>query len=105
MMTTVFANAQVSDDARRAQLYGGQVFVYGATPASRALIEFTRQLIADAFGRRDPQTAQFDLPVEEFAALLADLKPRFIHHPRCKELLPALLEEFGCELEKTYFDV
>ena len=45
------------------------------------------------------------MPVEQFASLLADLKPRFIHHPRCKELLPAVLEERGCDPERTYFDV
>lgn len=104
-MTTVLSNAQVDDDARRNGLYDGQVFVYSAGPAGRELIGFAHELIAEAFGERDPQTAQFDMPVEEFAALLADLKPRFIHHPRCKQLLPALLEEFGCALDKTYFDV
>lgn len=104
-MTTVLSNARVDDDTRRNGLYAGQVFVYSASPASRELIDFARELIADAFGDRDPRTAQFDMPVEEFAALLADLKPRFIHHPRCKQLLPALLSEFGCALDRTYFDV
>jgi hypothetical protein len=104
-MTTVFSNARVNDDTRRSRLYDGQVHVYSATPASRELIDFARELIADAFGNRNPETAQFDMPVEEFAALLVDLKPRFIHHARCKELLPALLAEFGCALDKTYFDV
>ncbi|GAA2867148.1 hypothetical protein GCM10010517_26680 [Streptosporangium fragile] len=104
-MTTVFSNSEADDDTRRELLYRGQVFVYSATPASRELVGFAGELIAEAFGGRDPQTAQFDMPVEEFAALLADLKPRFIHHPRCKELLPAVLEELGCDLEKTYFDV
>jgi hypothetical protein len=105
MMTTVYADAQVSEDKRRSELYNGQVYVYGATPASRELIEFTRELVREAFGGHDPETAQFDMPVEDFAALLADLKPKFIHHPRCKELLPKLMEEFGCDLDKTYFDV
>jgi hypothetical protein len=104
-MTTVMSDAIVDDATRRSELYAGRVFVYSATPASRELIDFARELIADAFGERDPQTAQFDMPVEEFAALLADLKPAFIHHPRCKQLLPALLAEFGCSLAETYFDV
>ncbi|WP_436758528.1 hypothetical protein [Streptosporangium sp. V21-05] len=104
-MTTVFSNSVVDDDTRREQLYQGQVFVYSATPASARLAAFARELIAEAFGERDPETAQFDMPVEEFAELLAGLKPRFIHHPRCKELLPAVLEELGCDLDLTYFDV
>ncbi|MFF5108337.1 hypothetical protein [Streptosporangium sp. NPDC000509] len=104
-MTTVFSNSLVNDDTRRELLYQGQVFVYSATPASTLLALFARELIAEAFGERDPETAQFDMPVEEFADLLARLKPRFIHHPRCKELLPAVLEELGCDLDRTYFDV
>ncbi|MER6825438.1 hypothetical protein ABT352_05565 [Streptosporangium sp. NPDC000563] len=104
-MTTVFSNSLVDDDTRRELLYQGQVFVYSATPASTLLALFARELIAEAFGERDPETAQFDMPVEEFADLLARLKPRFIHHPRCKELLPAVLEELGCDLDRTYFDV
>lgn len=104
-MTTVFSNSVVDDDTRRELLYQGQVFVYSATPASTLLTLFARELIAEAFGERDPETAQFDMPVEEFAGLLARLKPRFIHHPRCKELLPSVLEELGCDLDRTYFDV
>jgi hypothetical protein len=104
-MTTILSNANVDDDTRRGLLYDGNVFAYQATAASRELVRFASDLIAEAFGHRDPETAQFDMTVAQFAALLADLKPRFIHHPRCKELLPALLEEFGCERDKTYFDV
>ncbi|WP_030924621.1 hypothetical protein [Streptosporangium amethystogenes] len=104
-MTTVFSNSVVDDETRRGLLYGGEVFVYSATPSSGRLVDLARELIAEAFGGRDPETAQFDLPVEEFAALLADLKPRFIHHAECKKLLPAVLEELGCPLDRTYFDV
>jgi hypothetical protein len=37
--------------------------------------------------------------------LLAELKPRFIHHPKSKELIRSLLASFGCDLDRTYFDV
>jgi ectoine hydroxylase-related dioxygenase (phytanoyl-CoA dioxygenase family) len=43
--------------------------------------------------------------VEEYARILGELKPRFIHHPECKRLLPKMLELLGCDQEKTYFDV
>jgi hypothetical protein len=45
------------------------------------------------------------MPVEEYAALLADLKPRFIHHPESKRLIQEMLADLGCDLEKVYFDV
>ncbi len=104
-MNTVFSNPSVDDDSRRQNLYNGQVVVCSATPGSVAFTEHARQLIADAFGDRDPQTAQFHMPVEEFASVLTELKPRFIHHVRSKELIRSVLAEFGCDLEQTYFDV
>ena len=104
-MTTVYSNGAVGDDTRRGLLYGGDLFVYSATPSSLALVRLARDLIEEAFGGRDPETAQFDMAVEEYAALLADLKPRFIHHPECKKLLPAIIDELGCDLQRTYFDV
>ena len=104
-MTNVLSNPSFDDATRRDRLYRGEVMVYGAGPATLALVDFTRELVEEAFGGRDPQTAQYSMDVHDFATLLADLKPRFIHHPRCKELLPAILAERGCDLERTYFDV
>ena len=104
-MTTVLTNPDIADDERRTRLYSGQVLVYSASPESLALVGHARNLITEAFGTKDPQTAQFDMPVEDFATLLAELKPRFIHHPESKELLKAMLASFRCDLDSTYFDV
>ena len=104
-MTTLHYDAKFSDDQRRELIYSGDVFVYSPSKHSLAMVDLARDMLATAFGRRDPQTAQFDMPVEQFAALLAELKPRFIHHPECKRLLPELLQDLGCEPEQTYFDV
>jgi hypothetical protein len=104
-VTTVLSNPDITDDERRRCLYSGQVPVYPASSESLALVEHARSLIAEAFGTMDPQTAQYDMPVEDFAALLAELKPKFIHHPESKELIRALLASFGCDIEQTYFDV
>jgi hypothetical protein len=101
----VLSNPDLTDDERRMRLYSGQVLVYPASPESLALVEHGRSLIAEAFGTRDPQTAQYDMPVEDFAAVLAQLKPKFIHHPESKERMKALLASFECDLERTYFDV
>ncbi|NUR86428.1 MAG: hypothetical protein HOY71_20275 [Nonomuraea sp.] len=104
-MSVVLANSRIQDDVRRQMIFQGNVFLYSATPASTKLIEFARELIEEAFDGRDPQTAQHEMPVEKFAALLAELKPRFIHHPTSKKILATLLEELGMALDKTYFDV
>ena len=104
-MTTVLSNPSFDDATRRDHVYRGDVLVYGARPATLALVEFTRELVEEAFAGRDPETAQYEMEVTEYARVLADLKPSFIHHPRCKELLPAILTEFGCDPARTYFDV
>ena len=104
-MTTVFTNPAINDDERRDRIYSGQVLVYSASPESTALIEHARGLISELFGAKDPQTAQFDMPVEDYVALLAELKPRFIHHPDSKRHIQALLASFGCDSEATYFDL
>lgn len=104
-MTNVLSNPAFDDATRREHLYRGDVMVYGASPSTLALVEFTRELVEEAFEGRDPQLAQYEMDVADFAALLAQLKPRFIHHPRCKELLPQILSERGCDPDRTYFDV
>ena len=104
-MTSVLFDPALSDDARREQLYQGQLVVHTPVPSASRLVELARELIAEAFGSRDPELAQHEMPVEEFAATLSVLKPGFIHHPRAKECIRGILGELGCDLAKTYFDV
>jgi hypothetical protein len=104
-MNTVFFDLAASDEIRRARLYEGQLLVYGPRPSSLALCDFAREMSEEAFAPLDPVEAQHHLPVERFAAILAELKPKFIHHPKSKQLIQKLLQEMGCDLEKTYFDV
>jgi len=104
-MSTVLVESTLSDDERRARLFAGDIFVYAPKPSTLAFVEFTRELVRDGFRGLDPETAQYDLEVEDYAALLAELKPRFIHHPRCKELIRDLLVEHSADPERTYFDV
>src|SRR5256714_15637285 len=98
-MHSVFFDSTVGDDDRREQLYSGQLCVYSATSGSAKLVEFARGMIEGAFRGHDPELAQHDLPVEEYAKLLADLKPRFIHHQRSKECLQGILADLGCDPE------
>jgi hypothetical protein len=90
MNNTVYLDSPVTDAVRRRQLYDGQLFLFSHRPGSIALSHFARELIQQAFGTMDPQTAQHHMPVEEHAAILGKLKPRFIHHPKSNhEGLPA----------------
>jgi hypothetical protein len=104
-MNAIYYDAAVGDDARREQLFAGQLFAYSPTPSGEALCAHARDLIQEAFGDLDPPTAQDHMPPEEYAAILADLKPKFIHHPKSKEHIQGLLRELGCDLDRVYFDV
>ncbi len=104
-MNSVFFDSKMTEAERRRRLYEGQIFVFSPRPSSRALCELAREMTEAAFKPLDPRDAQHSLPVEQYVAILADLKPRFIHDPRAKEIIRKLLAEFGCDLAATYFDV
>ena len=104
MPVAVQFDQPVSGPLRRAHMYGGAVNVTSPTAASTAVVVFARTLIGEAFGGRDPELAQFDLPDAEYAAILEALEPRFRYHPETRRLVRQLLVERGCDPETTYFD-
>ena len=105
MNNTIYFDSPVDDYIRRQELYQGQLFVYSPSPSSIALSAFAREMIQEAFGSLDPLKAQYSMPVEKYVNILADLKPKFIHHPKSKQVIQRILTEGGCDLNKTYFDV
>lgn len=104
-MTAVHYDASSAADLRRERLYAGDLFVYSPTPSARALCEHARIMVEEAFAPHDPRRVHETLPVERSVKILAELKPRFIHHPRSKILIQRLLLDFGCDPVLTYFDV
>lgn len=104
-MNTVYFDPPIHDEVRRQRLYRGELFVFSARPSTLALIEFASKMIADAFGTKDPLTAQYEMPVEEYVSVVAPLKPAFIHHPETMKLLRAVVNEMGCDVQETYVDV
>lgn len=104
-MTTTHFDAWPEDQERRSRLYHGDIFVYSPTPETLAFAEFTRTVIEDAFGDLDPEMAQYAMVVEDYARLLGELKPRFIHHPESKSHIQGILSKFGCDTSETYFEV
>lgn len=104
-MTNVYVDPTMSDAERRARLFAGDLFVYSPTPSSEALCAFAREMAEEAFAPYYPPDAQHHLDNARYVEILASLKPAFINHPRCKELLRGALTEAGCDPETTYFDV
>jgi hypothetical protein len=104
-MNAVFLDPEMDDVTRRQALYDGQLIVYSPRPSSLALCAIAREMSEQAFDGQDPRYAQHSMPVETYAAILAELKPKFIHHPKVKAAMQALLRDFGCDPPRTYFDV
>ncbi|HEX6999146.1 MAG TPA: hypothetical protein VF322_13480 [Gammaproteobacteria bacterium] len=104
-MHSVYFDAAISDDARRSSIYQGQLYVYSSRRSVLEFVRFARHMIEDAFRGMDPEKAQYEMPVERYAEILTKLKPAFIHHPESKRHVQALLTDFGCDPELTYFEV
>ncbi|MDX2381784.1 MAG: hypothetical protein QNM02_18755 [Acidimicrobiia bacterium] len=104
-MIAINHDPSVHDEARRHTAYTGDLFVDSPTAQSAAFCEFAREMIGDAFAGRDPETAQYDVDVSTYVDILAELKPRFIHHERSRMFVRAMLDERGCDLDRTYLDV
>jgi len=104
-MGAIFFDAAMHDDERRTRLYSGDVFIYSASRGTRQLIELAREMLEKAFAPFDPRKVQEHLTPEEVAKVLSKLKPKFIHHPECKEIIPNIMHEMGVDLDRLYFDV
>jgi hypothetical protein len=89
----IYIDSKVNDKERRELLYAGQLFVYTPTPASLKLAAFAQELSKEAFHPYDPNKAQFEMAPTAYMKILADLKPKFIHHPTSKTLIQELLKE------------
>jgi hypothetical protein len=103
-VTAVYVNAAHDDDARRARVFAGDLFVYTSHPSTAALTALARDLLVEAFTPHDPVVAQYELDVEKYAQIYATVKQSFIHHPDAPRLIAAVLDDFGCDLERTYQD-
>ena len=105
MNNAIYVDAQLSDRERLEKLYDGQLFIQTPRTASLEFTNFAKQMIQEGFVGHEPTTAQFDMPVEKFVEIFAPMKPAFIHHPRTKQLIQAMLADFGCDPDDTYLDV
>ncbi len=104
-MSAVYFDSAIGDDERRTRLYDGAIFILSPTPGSKQLIALARDMLEEAFRPHDPREIHKHKTPEEVATILSTLKPRFIHHPECKRLIPQVMQEHGVDLEKLYFDV
>ncbi len=104
-MSEIYFDSLLSEDLRRKALYRGAIFIFSPRTSTVALCDHMRGMVEEAFAPHDPRLVQDVLPVEDCVAILATLKPAFIHHPETKTLVRRVLEDLGCDLGQVYFDV
>ena len=90
----------------RSDAYAGTVHVASPTTTTVAFTEFAQGLIQEAFGSLDPETAQFEIPVDSLRCN-PQRSQAAIHSPsRVEAFRPARFSpSAGCDPESTYFDV
>src|SRR5262249_6350727 len=98
-MNTIYVNPAFTDAEMRQRLYDGDLLLYAPRPTTKALCSYAEQMIVEAFKGLDPKTAQYHMPVEEYVAIVAPLKPKFIHDPQTKVLIRNMLEDFGLSMD------
>ena len=94
-----------ADDARRSAVYGGDVLVFSPSAPALALVALARELLEAAFAPHHPTEAQYHVPVADYAAVLADVKPAFIHDPRASAHPAARSRRSAPIPTQMYFDV
>jgi len=104
-MTVIYFDARMTDDERRRKVFGGDLFVYSATPHSLELCAFARQMAEEALSPYFPPDAQHHMERQAYVDVLARLKPTFINHPRSKELVAGILGDLGVDPHEAYLDV
>jgi hypothetical protein len=104
-MLPILVDPTGDEQSRRNALYGGALVFLNDRASVRALCDHAWQMIVEAFDPLDPKEAQNILSVEDFAGIIGPLKTRFTNEDSSKERLRDLLDDLGCDVSKTYFDV
>ena len=105
IMNVIHWNAPFDGHEIRERIYQGDIVILEPTETSRRLCRLAADLCWQAFLPLNPVDAHLSIPVEDYVAVLARLKPKFIHHPKAKELIRVILEERAFDVATTYFDV
>jgi hypothetical protein len=104
-MIGLILNPAHDDEQRRERVFKGDILIYNGLPGLMALVEHSKAMIAEAFAPHDPETAQYEMTVEEFIRRVAPLKSGFTNGQKTKELMREFLIEFGCDPDSTYYDL
>ena len=102
---TVYVDLDLSPEALREKLYGGDLVVLTQLKAVRDFVEYTRRELAELFQPHDPQHAHEHFEPEQMAKMLGVWKPRFIHAESSRKHICSIIKEAGFPAERTHYDL
>ena len=104
-MNSIYFDPAFDTTECRTRIYDGQILVTSARASTIKIVEHARAMLTAGFPSLDPRDAQHHMEVEQFAAILAQLKPGFIHHVASWQMIADALVDLGWNPERTYLDV
>jgi hypothetical protein len=104
-MNTVYFDQTFDSAESRNRIYDGQILVTSPRSATMRIVNQAREVLENGFPGVDPRDAQYHMEVERFAAILAQLKPAFIHGASSWRSIADSLIDLGWDAERTYLDV
>jgi hypothetical protein len=104
-MGVVHVDPQVSNDELRSLLYRGDLVLLTRIAAVAEFVAFAREQLEELFAPHAPREAHAHHSPAELARILGVWKPKFIHHPRSKALLKAVVTAAGFDPDQTMYDV
>ncbi len=104
-MGVAHIDPQVSNDELRSLIYRGDLILLTKLPAVTEFVAFAQEQLAGLFAPHEPREAHSHHTPAELARILGVWKPKFIHHPRSKALLKAIVTAAGFDPAETMYDV
>ena len=102
-MNTVYFDIAASERVRLDRLYQGQLLIFSPCSSSVAFRDFCREIIETGLGKIAPQKAHYHLAEKDYLAQESAYRSAITNHPETPHLIRAILAEFSCDLQQTYF--
>ena len=102
---SVLVDPDLSAPELRQSAYDGNVVILTTLRSVGSLVDHVREQLLDLYAPYEPEYAHEHIDKTEMAKLLDDWKPRFIHSPKSKELVRAIIREAGFPAGETHYDL
>ena len=102
---SVLVDPDLSVPELRQSVYDGNVVVLTTLRSVGSFVDYIREQLLDLFAPYEPEYTHEHIDTTEMAKLLDGWKPRFMHSPRSKEVVRAIIREAGFPTGETHYDV